>query len=551
MVSLKDEGAHRRDGAAIGGAAVGEPPSGVSDATAGSRGVVIAGGPDGPWVDDAAFLLRVRLRASTLLLATGLALLQVRDALIGGAGPWQLQVAAILALAFISTLLSLPGPPPARWLKLAEIAIFGIAASVLAIRQYDTMLAWAARGDAPSFVEASKDTMIGSIILMFVYAMLIPNNWRGAWPFLVGIAAAPIACEALVLLVHPEIFGLVRQIAAVRRVCESTLQLATAGVLATYGSHLLNTLRVRSIEARQLNQYRLREKIGSGGMGEVYLAEHRLLKRACAIKLIHPERAGDPRALERFEREVRAMARLSHPNTVEIFDFGRSEDGTFYYVMAYLPGLSLEELVAAHGPLPPGRVIFLLRQACEALSEAHEAGLIHRDLKPANIFAAQRGGRYDFVKLLDFGLVEQVVDVVTTGPGRRRAVVGTPAFMAPEQVLNDRPLDRRCDLYALGAVAYNLLTGRAPFGDESLTRVLEAQVRDPVIPPSRLRPEVEADLERVILRCLAKGPEDRYSCAEELEEALAACNAAAEWDARRAAAWWAGLGAGAEAGPAC
>ncbi len=170
--------------------------------------------------------------------------------------------------------------------------------------------------------------------------------------------------------------------------------MATAGVLATYGAHLLNTMRVRAIAARQFNQYRLPPPIGSGGMGEVHLAEHRLLRRPCTIKLIRPDRAGDPRSLERFEREVRAMARLTHPNTVEIFDYGHTEDGTFYYVMEYLPGLSLEGLVDAVGPLMPARVIYFLRQACEALAEAHSAGLIHRDLKPGNLFATPpRGGR--------------------------------------------------------------------------------------------------------------------------------------------------------------
>ena len=177
---------------------------------------------------------------------------------------------------------------------------------------------------------------------------------------MLAIAACPVACEVAVFLAEPKVFRLVQRVATLRRFVESTLQMATVGVLATYGAHLLNTMRVRAIAARQFNQYRLRESIGSGGMGEVHLAEHRLLKRPCAIKLIRPERAGDPRSLERFEREVQAMARLTHPNTVEIFDYGHTEDGTFYYVMEYLPGLSLEGLVDAFGPMMPARVIFFL-----------------------------------------------------------------------------------------------------------------------------------------------------------------------------------------------
>ena len=227
-------------------------------------------------------------------------------------------------------------------------------------------------------------------------------------------------------------------------------------------------------------------------MGEVYLAEHRLLKRPCALKVIRPERAGDPRSLERFEHEVRATARLSDPNIVEVYDYGRTEDGTFFYVMEYLHGLSLDELVARHGPMPPGRVIYLLRQACEALAEAHAAGLIHRDLKPANLFAARRGRRYDFVKLLDFGLVEAVAARHEVGPSRERTVCGTPQYMAPEQITGDRAVDGRCDLYALGGVAYTLLTGRPPFEGETATQVMNAHVRDPVVPPSRHRPDIPA-----------------------------------------------------------
>jgi eukaryotic-like serine/threonine-protein kinase len=529
----------------------GRTPIRVSPPAPGSPGVTIAARADERLSDEANALLRVRLRAAILFFAAGLALIQLRDALTGGDVPWQLQVVAILALAFVFSLLSFPRPLSARRLKEAEVAIFGIMAAVLAIRQYHMMLAWAARGDEASFVAASKDTIISSIILMFAYAMLIPNTWRGAWPFVLGIAACPVICEVLVWLVHPEHFRLFLRVAALRRSVQSALQMVTSGVLATYGVHLVNTLRIRAIEAKQLNQYRLGEPIGAGGMGEVHLAEHRMLKRPCAIKLIRPERAGNPRRLEQFEHEVRATARLTHPNTVEIFDFGHTEDGTFYYVMEYLPGLSLEGLIGAEGPMAPGRVIFLLRQALDALAEAHASGMIHRDIKPANIFATRRGGRYDFVKLLDFGLVEEVTGPTPDTQGRERAVSGTPAFMAPEQVLNDRPLDHRCDLYAIGAVAYNLLTGRAPFEGESRARVLDAQVRDPVVPPSRIRPDLSGDLERVVLRCLEKAPVDRFPSAEDLEEALAACTAASQWDHRKAASWWEEFDRRSKASAAC
>ena len=263
-------------------------------------------------------------------------------------------------------------------------------------------------------------------------------------------------------------------------------------------------------------------------MGEVYLAEHRLLKRPCAIKVIRPERSGDPRALDRFEHEVRATAGLSSPNIVEVYDYGRTEDGTFFYVASTV-AWSLEDLVACHGVLPPGRVIYLLRQACEALAEAHTAGLIHRDMKPANLFASRRGQRHDFVKVLDFGLVEAVARH-EPGSSHEGRGPGSPQYMAPEQVIGGRAPAPSCDLYGLGGVAYMLLTGRPPFDGDSVSQVLNAQVNDPVMPPSWHRSDIPRDLEEIVLRCLAKDPADRFQGADEVETILATCTSADEWD---------------------
>jgi serine/threonine-protein kinase len=272
-------------------------------------------------------------------------------------------------------------------------------------------------------------------------------------------------------------------------------------------------------------------------MGEVYLAEHRLLKRPCALKLIRPDCVGDPKAVARFEREARLTAALSHPNTVEIYDCGRTSNGAYYYVMEYLPGLSLEELVERHGPLPPGRAVYLLRQLCQALREAHAVGLIHRDIKPSNIIAARRGGRDDVAKLLDFGLVRPA-QAPTADLSAERQILGTPLFMSPEQAAGDRELDQRSDLYSLGAVAYHLLTGRPPFNGVGGLTVLVAHARDPVVPPSRIRTGIPEDLEHVVLRCLAKDAADRFPDAENLERALRECACSGDWDQDRAARWW-------------
>jgi serine/threonine-protein kinase len=304
---------------------------------------------------------------------------------------------------------------------------------------------------------------------------------------------------------------------------------------SAFGAWAMSRLRRQVAEARHLGQYRLRRRIGA--MGEVYLAEHQLLKRPCALKLIRPDRVGHPRALARFEREVRLTAMLSHPNTIEIYDYGRTPDGTYYYVMEYLPGLSLEELVERHGQMPPGRAVYLLLQLCQALREAHAVGLIHRDIKPSNIIATRRGGRDDVAKLLDFGLVRPA-QAPAANLSAEGQILGTPLFMSPEQAGGDRELDQRSDLYSLGAVAYHLLTGRPPFNEVGGLAVLVAHARDPVVPPSLILNGIPEDLEQVVLRCLAKDAADRFADAESLEQALRGCACSGDWDQDRAAAWW-------------
>jgi serine/threonine-protein kinase len=274
-------------------------------------------------------------------------------------------------------------------------------------------------------------------------------------------------------------------------------------------------------------------------MGVVYLAEHRLLKRPCAVKLIRPEQAGDAAVLRRFEREVEATTRLAHPNAVQVYDYGHADDGTFFYVMEYLPGLTLDDLVRRHGPLPPERVVYLLRQLCGALREAHGLGLVHRDVKPGNVMVCWIGGRADVAKLLDFGLVR---DPARGDPSTRLTrvggLLGTPEFMCPEQARAESTTDHRGDLYSLGATAYYALTGRPPFTGPTLIETLYAHLKDPVRPPAELRPDVPADLQAVVLRCLAKDPAGRFADAAGLEKALAACGCADRWGEDQAAAWW-------------
>src|SRR5262249_21485618 len=326
---------------------------------------------------------------------------------------------------------------------------------------------------------------------------------------------------------------------------DMSVPLGMGVAIAIFGSYKISELQQEALQARKLGQYVLRRLLGKGGMGEVYLGEHVLLRRACAIKLIRPDQAGDRTTLSRFEREVKAMAALTHWNTVEIYDYGHAEDGTFYYVMEYLPGLSLQELVEGCGPLPPARAVHFLRQLCGALSEAHALGVIHRDLKPSNVIAGERGGVHDVAKLLDFGLVQ----CLGMRPGTERltiqgTILGSPPYMAPEQARGKDELDARTDIYSLGAVAYFLPTGHAPFARETAMEMLVAHVHEQPVHVRDLRPEVPADLADVVMRCLEKDPAARYQDADSLEQALAQCECADLWGRHEARAWWREYSAG-------
>jgi serine/threonine-protein kinase len=355
-------------------------------------------------------------------------------------------------------------------------------------------------------------------LTVVVYGVLIPNTWRrcaGGVGLIYGVA---YLASALEFLLAPQSAKTV-----VSFLVMLTIWLGMSGVVIVFGAYRVEILRKAAERGRELGQYVLREKLGAGGMGEVYRAEHAFLRRPCAIKLIHPEKAGDPATLERFEREVQATATLTHPNTVQVYDYGRADDGTFYYVMEYLPGVTLDRLVAADGPLAPGRAVHLLRQVCGALAEAHAVGLVHRDVKPGNVLVGERGGRADVAKLLDFGLV---APTDTSGDGRLTqlgTVAGTPAFMSPEQAGGDDSPGPAADVYAVGAVAYFLLTGRPPFDHRSAVKLLAAHLHETPAPPSAHRPGVPTDLEAVVLRCLAKPPADRYPDAAALDAALASC----------------------------
>jgi tRNA A-37 threonylcarbamoyl transferase component Bud32 len=420
----------------------------------------------------------------------------------------------------------------------AELVLFGGLTVVLALSEYFVGLEFIRAGDSAGAISYDKNGLFQLVYLIIIYGVFLPNDARGAAKVVLTMAIVPMIA-VVALLEHPEAADMVHQLKTASHAGSNVMFLVVGIALSIYGAHVLNRLRKELHQARRFGQYQLMSKLGAGGMGEVYLAEHQLLKRPCALKLIREGADITPLARARFEREVRSAARLSHPNSIEVYDYGRADDGTFYYVMEYLPGMSLADLVEAHGPLPPGRVVYLLRQACAGLAEAHALGLIHRDLKPGNLFVALRGGESDVAKILDFGLVKRTHEEDNEPElTADQSVSGTPTYMAPEQAMGRADLDNRLDIYALGAIAYFALTGRPPFTGSGAMAIMIAHARDPVVPPSHYAPGLPADLEHVVLTCLAKDRGDRYPNVKALSAALAACACAPQWSLEQADRWW-------------
>ncbi|MBI3930101.1 MAG: serine/threonine protein kinase [Armatimonadetes bacterium] len=374
-------------------------------------------------------------------------------------------------------------------------------------------------------------------VVIVVFPSLVPATpWKTLGTALVAASMGPLA---FYLTRTPEEAAL-----APWRVVFAFASNYVFALVAMTTSALICRLAADVREARELGSYRLEEKLGEGGMGEVWRASHRLLTRPAAIKLIQPAvLSTDPGEAEeiirRFEREAQATAQLLSPHTVTVYDFGVAADGTFYYVMELLQGTNLETMVSRFGPVPEERAIFLLLQMCLSLEEAHGRGLVHRDIKPANVLACRLGTQVDFVKVLDFGLVKVPSDGVgEMGLTVPHVICGTPAFMSPEQSRGD-PVDARSDLYSLGCVAYWLLTGEPVFQADTPVKMLLAHSGETPQPPSRKAAQtIGPELEAVILACLEKRPENRPAGVQELSRRLAACAVPSLWDPERARAWW-------------
>jgi eukaryotic-like serine/threonine-protein kinase len=492
-------------------------------------------------------LLRSRLRLGTLITVTAFAVFLIRTIafpLPNGSGLAPVLAAQALVVAvmvLLTAILWTSWHLSVTALRAIELTLFGVSAAYFIYLHYamvasGEILKWADTNFQGNIAAmATKAYNLHWLILIVIYGTFVPNTWKRCATVVGILAAIPIMLTLSSCTICPHM----SPVAGPLPLVDTCILMGLASAIAIFGSYKLSSLQREAKVARELGQYRLKQKLGSGGMGEVYLGEHMMLRRKCAIKLIRTDQASDPTILERFEREVQSMAALTHPNTVEVFDYGLSEDGTFYYAMEFLPGLSLQELVDKFGPLPADRSVHFLRQVCSALQEAHTTGLIHRDIKPSNVIACERGGAFDTAKLLDFGLVHHV----GLGPDDHKltvqgVILGSPPFMSPEQALGRANIDARTDIYSVGALAYYLLTGLPPFVRETPMEFLVAHAHEKPAPVCDIRPDVPDDLQAIVMRCLEKDPNKRYSTAEELEDALAECSCADLWTKRCAARWW-------------
>jgi serine/threonine-protein kinase len=362
-------------------------------------------------------------------------------------------------------------------------------------------------------------------------AIFVPSTARRT--FLVSLGIAALVQGVAARFVPTSDFARVLPTGSLK--IWSLFNSASAVVLATVASRVIYGLRQQIREALQLGQYTLEEKLGEGGMGTVYRARHAMLRRPTAVKLLPPDKVGES-SIERFEREVQLTALLSHPNTVAIFDYGRTPDGIFYYAMEFLDGIDLESLVGNDGPQPPARVVHILRQVCGSLGEAHESGLIHRDIKPANIILCERGGAPDVAKVVDFGLVKDLDQA--DGITKADTLTGTPFYLSPEAIRGSE-VDGRSDLYAVGAVGYYLLCGANVFEGGTLVEICGHHLHSPPVAPSeRLGRELPGGLEAVVLACLDKDPDGRPQSARELRSRLESEGDAGRWTEEQAKAWW-------------
>ena len=522
----------------------------AADAAPGAAPSITLGSPE----DDGSGITTSQLRWRLAAVAGFLAVFHLAFALVKETAPasvltassdaptWSLLLRAAVGGLACALLLS-PLQLSRRHVRLVEGCLFGFEMLILLAAQYLSAVDLIDRRDLVDAVAVQKNGVIRTLVLMICCGVFVPRAPAATARIAVTMAAGLILCHGAVLH-HADTANLdMNEIANHQIVMANALFLVMGVALATLAAWVLRGHEGGADGERdsgpgepdRVGPYRLLRSLGDRGVGHIYLAEHDELKRPCAIKLVRP---GDPVATARFDREVQAAARLLHPNTVRVFDFGRTGDGTAYCAMEFLPGLCIADIVGRSGPMPAVRAVFLGRQICGAIAEAHRQGFVHRDLSPSNVFVSVLGGRCDVAKVLDFGVVGGVAALPDHDPAASGMVAGTPEYVSPEQAVAGRAVDGRSDIYGLGAMLYFMVTGRPPFQRDTPADVLRAHLSEPVVPPRERRADIPADLEAVILRCLAKRPEDRFSDALAVADALGACGCATEWDEAHAERWW-------------
>jgi len=529
----------------------------------------LVGSRESQWDARTAGLLQKRLRAMGLLYVVVVGLAHARTLFIAVQFPHTFALLVLATMAAFTAYLYRANDPPLLKLRFFEVYFF--VAPAASLMQMDWVLIQQSAPDPGFMMMNWFRALVHFMLLVAAYGMFIPASWKRTLVATGIIGAVPFVALWIQSGRDAAVGAAVQQ--------AMTAELFTAGVMlmmmmvaiATVGTYTIDTIRHRMADVGFAGQYHLEKKLGTGGMGEVWLARHRLLTRPTAIKMIRPEvvraRAAVSggsgsitttdaeqvqTAMKRFEREAQATASLTSAHTIDVYDFGIAGDGTFFYAMEFLDGLDLETLVEEHGPVPVERAVYLLAQACESLADAHEHGLIHRDVKPGNIFATLMGIRHDFVKVLDFGLVKETVnDESATALTREGMTSGTPAFMAPEIALARDDVDGRADIYALACVGYWLTTGHYVFeADSPVAMVVDHVKSEPPAPSRRTELRIPREFDEVILRALAKAPEARFQDMRELAAALREVPVEQPWSEARAAEWWRLRGSAGELRPA-
>lgn len=451
-------------------------------------------------------------------------------------------------------------------IRLGTLAIFGIAFGLTYIlegsaRKFQLLAFWVVAivlvvsVALMASLHPAEEPYLAVALTLFVYAVFIPSPAR--YPLWLGILALVSFVMSAVMTYTfveeaPLFWDKMGGGAALRdHLILGATGVAVLGFVAYVASRTLYSLRQTAHEATRLGNYIIEEELGEGGMGRVFRARHSLIRRPTAIKVMQVAGEDQGAAIQRFEREVQLSATLSHPNTITIYDFGHTPDNRFYYVMEYLQGLDIQKLVDKFGPFTAARGVFVLSQVCSALSEAHERGIVHRDIKPSNVFLTTRGGLYDYVKVLDFGLAKQVTDEKAVSLTKTGVALGTPRYISPEAIRGAENIDARSDIYCLGAVAYFMLTGRPPFDAVTAAELMIDHLKATPPPLSQISElPIPEQLEAIVLKCLEKAPEDRFQSTARMESALRAVPIEDPWDQAKAHEWWDLHGLAVELGPA-